>query len=97
MTPYEMRQKACDWLAENKEYFQDCFAGGRDALLRHVARMRGDDWGTAFEATAIANILRRPIHLVTDHDRDESCITLCEPLKIVAAETWGILYTSHIS
>ena len=79
-TPGMLRREICDYLSAHAAWFEDSFAGGREAFIEHVRRMRQPGtWATAYEVTAASHVLLAPIHLITDHANEAGSVTIVEP------------------
>eukprot|EP00974_Lingulodinium_polyedra_P001675 158351-Lingulodinium_polyedra.AAC.1 len=66
-------------------------------MKNHISKMRNEGtWATSLEITAASHLLLRPIHLITDADKDEESTTILEPPEIFAQSAWApTVYLAH--
>ena len=87
---YALRQQTVAYLGSFPQFFGSYFDNrwaSFEMYLLHLSRP--GSWGDDLCLIAMAHLLLRPIHVVTDHIDENQGILILEPPAQIAKETWG--------
>ena len=87
---HQLRQQVCDYMAQYPDWFAGFADGpfrGFDAYLNYMRR--DNAWGDHLTLVAVAHLLLRPVHVVSDHVRDENHFTVIPPPGFLAPACFG--------
>ena len=84
-----LRQQVVNYLEHCSERFGS-FADGFPNFDRYLEYMRRDgSWGDHLTLTAVADLLLRPVHVITDSTHSAAAEVIIKPSAAVSPEAWG--------